>query len=60
MLMSADISLHSLHSIKERSKGPKSRLFPAAAPQVKFRRSAHDCHAQHVRSKFNGEAQISA
>lgn len=27
MLMSTDISLNSLHSIKERSKGPKARLF---------------------------------
>ena len=40
MLMSADISPNSLHSIKERSKGPKSRLFSQAIPPVKFKRSA--------------------
>lgn len=34
MLMSADISLECLHSIKERSKGPKSRLFSQASPPV--------------------------
>lgn len=59
MLMSADISLNSLHSIKERSKGPKSRLFSQAIPPVKFKRSAsaRDCHSKHVKaqSKFTGE-----
>ncbi len=40
MLMSADISLSSLHSIKERSKGPKSRLFSQETPPVKFKRSS--------------------
>lgn len=58
MLISADISLKSLHSIKERSKGPKSRLFSQEIPPVKFKRraSAHDCHSEHVnaRSKFAG------
>lgn len=34
MLMSADISLECLHSIKEGSKGPKSRLFSQASPPV--------------------------
>lgn len=53
MLMSADISLNSLHSIKERSKGPKSRLFSQAILSVKFK---HDCHSKHVnaQSKFIG------